>query len=182
MEITWSEWVIGYDFAHQLVLAQNLQRGSRNWSESARAWFEHKQREGKKWMKSWQLQRGVLGYLLPIALVLFLVALRFNLLAELSRRVRLFFQLRRSKIVRTDPQLASRLYAELLRILARRGLMRDVSQTPLEFAAAVDSPSLAPVVREFTQLYAHARFGGGPCDTTRLRQLLDRVRAALRGL
>jgi len=182
MEITWSEWVIGYDFAHQLALAQNLQRGSRNWSDSARGWFERKQRAGKKWIKSWQLQRGVLGYLLPIALVLFLVALRFNLLAELSRRVRLFFQLRRSKIVRTDPQLASRLYAELLRILARRGLMRDVSQTPLEFAAAVDSPSLAPVVREFTQLYAHARFGGGPCDTTRLRQLLDRVRAALRGL
>jgi transglutaminase-like putative cysteine protease len=182
MEITWSEWVIGYDFAHQLALAQNLQRGSRNWSDSARGWFERKQRAGKKWIKSWQLQRGVLGYLLPIALVLFLVALRFNLLAELSRRVRLFFQLRRSKIVRSDPQLASRLYAELLRILARRGLMRDVSQTPLEFAAAVDSPSLAPVVREFTQLYAHARFGGGPCDTTRLRQLLDRVRAALRGL
>ena len=182
MEITWSEWVIGYDFAHQLALAQNLQRGSRNWSDSARGWFERKQYAGKKWIKSWQLQRGVLGYLLPIALVLFLVALRFNLLAELSRRVRLFFQLRRSKIVRTDPQLASRLYAELLRILARRGLMRDVSQTPLEFAAAVDSPSLAPVVREFTQLYAHARFGGGPCDTTRLRQLLDRVRAALRGL
>src|SRR2546430_7883953 len=97
MEITWSEWVIGYDFAHQLALAQNLQRGSRNWSDSARGWFERKQSAGKKWIKSWQLQRGVLGYLLPIALVLFLVALRFNLLAELSRRVSLFFQLRRSK-------------------------------------------------------------------------------------
>ncbi len=180
MEITWSEWVIGYDFAHQLVLAQNLQRGSRNWSESARDWFENKQRAGKKWMKSWQLQRGVLGYLLPIALVLFLVASRFNLLAELIRRVRLFFQLRGSKAVRSDPQLASRLYAELLRMLAWRGLRRDVSQTPFEFAAAVDSPNLAPAVREFTQLYAHARFGGAPCDTTRLRHLLGQIRAALR--
>ncbi|PYU65167.1 MAG: hypothetical protein DMG49_24895 [Acidobacteria bacterium] len=180
MEITWSEWVIGYDFAHQLVLAQNLQRGSRNWSESARDWFEHKQRASKMWMKSWQLQRGVLGYLLPIALVLFLVALRFNLLAELSRRVRLFLQLRGSKAVRSDPQLASRLYAELLRILARRGLMRGMSQTPFEFAVAVDSPNLAPAVREFTQLYGKARFGGAPCDTTRLRQLLGQIRAALR--
>src|SRR5712691_5009259 len=77
MEITWSEWVIGYDFAHQVVLAQNLQRGSRNWSESARDRFERKQRAGKKWMKSWQLQRGVPGSMLPIALVLLLVALRF---------------------------------------------------------------------------------------------------------
>ena len=181
MEITWSEWVIGYDFAHQVALAQNLQRDSRNWSESARDWFEHKQRAGKKWMKSWQLQRGALGYLLPVALVLFLAALRFNVLAELSRRIRLFFQLRGSKVARANPQLASRLYAELLRMLARRGLMRNLSQTPFEFAAAVDSPNLAPAVREFTQIYAHARFGGAPCDTTRLRHLLDQIRAALRG-
>ncbi|OLB88013.1 MAG: hypothetical protein AUI12_05730 [Acidobacteria bacterium 13_2_20CM_2_57_6] len=180
MAITWSEWVIGYDFGHQMALAQNLQRGSRNWGESARDWFDSKQRAGKKWINSWQLQQGVIGYLAPMALVLFLVAVRFNLLAELIRRVRLFFQLRGSKTVRNDPQLASRLYAELLRMLARRGLRREETQTPLEFAAAVDSPNLAPPVREFTLLYAHARFGGAPCDTSRLKQLLDQVRAALR--
>ncbi len=181
MAITWSEWVIGYDFGHQMALAQNLQRGSRNWGESTRDWFDRKQRAGKKWMQSWQLRQGVLGYLSPVALVLFLVAVRFNLLAELIRRVRLFFQLRGSKGARSDPQLASRLYAELLRMLARRGLRRGETQTPFEFAAAVDSPNLAPPVREFTQLYAHARFGGAPCDTSRLKQLLDQVRAALRG-
>ncbi len=180
MAITWSEWVIGYDFGHQMALAQNLQRGSRNWGESARDWFDHKQRAGKKWMQSWQVQRGALGYLSPVALVLFLVAVRFNLLAELIRRARLFFQLRGSKGVRSDPQLASRLYAELIRILARRGFRREVSQTPFEFAAAVDSPNLALPVREFTRLYAQARFGGAPCDTSRLKQLLDQVRTAMR--
>jgi len=61
MEITWSEWVIGYDFAHQVALAQNLQRDSRNWSESARDWFENKQRAGKKWMKSWAAFNGRTG-------------------------------------------------------------------------------------------------------------------------
>jgi len=180
MAIAWREWVIGYDFAHQMVLAQNLQRNSRNWSEATRSWFEEKERAGKKWIKSWQFQHGPLGYLLPVSLVLFLVALRFNLIAEIFRRIRLFLQLRWRKTVRTDPQLASRLYAELLRMLARRGLLRLESQTPFEFAAAVDAPRLAPPVREFTQLYAYARFGGAPCDTTRLRQLLDQVRSALR--
>jgi transglutaminase-like putative cysteine protease len=180
LEITWSEWVIGYDFAHQLVLAQNLQSSSRNWSENARDWFERKQSAGKRWMKSWQLRRGAVGYMLPLAVVLFLVALRFNLVAELGRRVRLFFQLRSSKQTGSDPQLASRLYAELLRMLARRGLMRAATQTPFEFAAGVNSPSLAPAVHEFTQLYTQARFGGVPCDTSRLRQLLDQVRAGLR--
>jgi transglutaminase-like putative cysteine protease len=180
LEITWSEWVIGYDFAHQLVLAQNLQHTSRNWTESARDWFEHKQQAGKKWMNSWQLRRGAWGYLLPVALVLFLVALRFNLVAELLRRVRLFFQLRTSGEVRSDPQLASRLYAELLRMLARRGLKRGDSQTPFEFAAAMNAPNLAPPVREFTEIYAHARFGGAPCDTTRLSRLLAQIRTVLR--
>jgi len=180
MEITWSEWVIGYDFAHQVALAQNLQRSSRNWSESARDWFEHKQHAGKRWMNSWQLRPGVLGYFAPAALVLFLVALRFNLLAEFFRRARLYLQLRGGKAVRSDPQLASRLYNELLRMLARRGLRRVATQTPFEFAAAVNSPNLAPPVREFTELYTHARFGGAPCDTSRLKQLLDQVRAALR--
>ena len=118
MQITWNEWVIGYDFAHQLALAQNLQRGSKNWGESARAWFDRKQQEGKRWLKSWQLSHGSLGYLLPVALVLLLLALRYNVPAEVIRRVRLILRIRAAKSGRSDPQLASRLYAELLRMLA----------------------------------------------------------------
>ena len=129
-------------------------------------------------MKSWH---GGLSVLIPLVLVAFLILLRYDALSAMVRRLRLWWQLRSAKTARTNPQLASRLYAELLRMLARRGLRREVTQTPFEFAAAVDSPNLAPAVHEFTQLYAHARFGGAPCDTTRLRQLLDQVRAALRG-
>ena len=181
MQITWNDWVIGYDFTHQVTLAQSLQRSSKNWGESARAWFDRKEEDGKRRLKSWQLQHGSLGYLLPLALVLWLVALRFNVPVEVIQRLRLFLRLRASKSIRTDPQLASRLYAELLRILARRGVSRGEAQTPLEFAAAVNAPQLASAVQEFTQLYVHARFGGAPCDSTRLGQLLEQVRAALRG-
>src|SRR5215472_2251898 len=180
MQITWNEWVIGYDFAHQVALAQNLQRGSKNWGESARAWFDRKQQEGKRWLKSWQLEHGSLGYLLPVVLVLLLLGLRYNVPAQVIRRVRLILQIRAAKSGRSDPQLASRLYGELLRMLARRGVMRTETQTPLEFAAGMNSAQLAPAVQEFTQLYAHARFGGAACDTTRLGQLLEQVRAALR--
>jgi hypothetical protein len=180
MQITWNEWVIGYDFAHQVALAQGLQRSSKNWGESARAWFDRKQRDGKRWLKSWQLRHGSLGYLLPAALVLLLVALRYNVAVRMYRQIRLFFQIRTSKPDRSDPQLASRLYGELLRMLARRGLPRAEAQTAFEFAAAVNLPQLAPVVQEFTQLYLQARFGGTPCNSTRLGQLLNQVRAALR--
>ena len=178
MEITWSEWVIGYDFGHQMALAQGLQRDSRDLSESLRAWYREQQLRGRSWMKSWH---GGLSVLIPLVLLAFLILLRYDALSAMVRRLRLWWQLRSAKTARTNPQLASRLYAELLRMLARRGLRREATQTPFEFAAAVDSPSLAPAVHEFTQLYAHARFGGAPCNTTRLRQLLDQVRAALRG-
>ncbi|HEY6944127.1 MAG TPA: DUF3488 and transglutaminase-like domain-containing protein, partial [Candidatus Acidoferrum sp.] len=176
MQITWNDWVIGYDFAHQVALAQNLQRSSKNWGESARSWFDRKEEEGKRWLKSWQLRHGSLGYLLPAALVLLLVAFRFNIPVEVVQRIRLFLRIRASRPTRSDPQLASRLYGELLRILARRGVLRSETQTPLEFAAALHGPLLAPAVKEFTQLYVHARFGGAPCNTMRLGQLLGQVR------
>ena len=177
MEITWSEWVIGYDFAHQMVMAQSLQRSSRDFSDSLRAWYARQQLRGRRWMKSWH---NGLGVLIPLTVLAFLILLRFDALTAILRRLWLSWQLRSPKAARSNPQLASGLYAELLRVLARRGIARRETQTPLEFAAAVNAPNLAPPVREFTQLYAHARFGDAPCDTTRLRQLLDQVRAALR--
>ncbi len=177
MEITWSEWVIGYDFAHQMVMAQSLQRSSRDFSDSLRAWYARQQLRGRRWMKSWH---NGLGVLIPLTVLAFLILLRFDALTAILRRLWLSWQLRSPKTARSNPQLASGLYAELLRVLARRGMARRETQTPLEFAAAVNAPNLAPPVREFTQLYAHARFGDAPCDATRLRQLLDQVRAALR--
>src|SRR5207245_7222621 len=118
-------------------------RSSRNWGAAARISFERKQRNGKRWLKAWQFQHGTLGYLLPAALVLLLVALRYNVPVELLRRFRLFLRIRASKAVRADPQLASRLYAELLRMMARRGLLAPGQPTPFEFPAGVNSPQLA---------------------------------------
>jgi transglutaminase-like putative cysteine protease len=177
LQLTWNEWVISYDMAHQMVLAQNVERSSRNWKEEAELKYQRLQDRGRHWMRSWH--HG-LGLLIPFSLVLFLVALRFNWIAGGIRRLRLFFQLRASESARNNPQLASRLYSEVLRLLARRGFPRRETQTPFEFAAAVGDPGLASPLQEFTQIYAHARFGGVPCDTTRLRHLLVQIRAALR--
>lgn len=180
MEITWNEWVIGYDFGHQLALAQSLQHNTKNWGEAARGWFESKQRAGKKWLKAWEFRHSRLAYLLPAVLILMLVALRYNVAGAVFRRIRLGLQIRTSKATRSDPQLASRLYGELLRMLARRGLTRSATQTPFEFAAAVSSPQLSSPIQEFTQIYAQARFGGAPCNAIRLGELLGEVRAVLR--
>jgi len=175
-ELTWNEWVINYDFIHQILLAQTMQRSTRSWVESARNWYLSRQEKGRRWMKSWN---NGLGFLVPVAIGLFLVALRFDLVVALVRRLWLSWQLRSPELARSNPQLASRLYGELLYLLERRGFARQPTQTPFEFAAAVSQPRLAPAVYEFTQSYSRARFGGAPCDTIRLRALLEQVRSSV---
>jgi protein-glutamine gamma-glutamyltransferase len=180
MQLSWNEWVINYDFVHQVQMAQMVQRGSRSWTGRARSWFENKQREGKTQIKAGLRRFGGFSLGIPLGLFLILVGLRYRIFERGYARLKLYWQVRAPEAAGANPQLASRLYAELLRLLERRGLARRESQTPMEFAAAVGEPGLAPAVREFTRVYANARFGGAPCDTTRLRQLLDQIRAARR--
>jgi protein-glutamine gamma-glutamyltransferase len=180
MELTWNEWVINYDFAHQVQMAQILQRNTKTWTESARGWFAKKETGGKQWLRSWLDRRGGITLALPVGIALLLVLLKYDVLRVVIRRLRWYLQLHGPEGSGANPQLASRLYGELLRVLERRGFARRDSQTPLEFAGAMGEPSLAGAVREFTVIYAQARFGGVACDTLRLRGLLEQIRAARR--
>src|SRR5216683_87866 len=143
MQLTWSEWVINYDFGHQVQMAQTLQRSSRNWTQALTAWFERAQINNRQRLKSMQLRHGTLGLLLPLLLILLLLALRYDLLGKLIRRLRLYWQLHARESPRANPLLASRLYAELLRLLERHGFARRPAETPLEFASSVQTPRLA---------------------------------------
>lgn len=176
-ELSWNEWIINYDFVHQIQLAQNLQHSTRNWADAGRRWFARQEDRGRRWMKSWA---GGLRLLMIAAVLLFFVVVRFDLVVGLARRLQLNWQLRTPGAPRSNPQLASRLYEELLFLLAKRGIAREESQTPLEFAAALPQPRLAPAVQEFTLHYSRARFGSTVCDTSRLRTLLNEIRESLR--
>ena len=179
MELTWSEWVINYDFSHQVALAQNMQRGGRTWGDAIRGEFAKLRRSALRVVQRWQFRHESLGFLIPVILIVFLMSLRFGWLEWAIRRVRLFLRMRAGSVA-ARTQFASILYGELLRLLGRYGFRRGETQTPLEFAAAVNEPAVAPAVHEFTQLYAHARFGGAPVDTPRLRALLAQIRSGLR--
>ena len=179
MELTWNEWVISYDFAHQVALAQNLQRGSRTWGDAIRGQLQDLRGKTLRVVQGWQFRHEWLGFLIPVGLVVFLMSLRFGWLERAIRSLRLALRMRTGSAT-AQIQFASILYGELVRLLGRYGFRRSETQTPLEFAAAVSEPAVAPAVREFTQLYAHARFGGASIDAPRLRALLAQIRAALR--
>ena len=121
LELTWNEWIVNYDFAHQFFLAQSMHRASRTWSSRARVFFEGAERRGKDWILSWNSGRLALRALLPVAIVLFLLALNFDKVRRAFRRLRIEWRARSGREPRPDTQLASLLYEELLRLLARRG-------------------------------------------------------------
>jgi transglutaminase-like putative cysteine protease/type IV secretory pathway VirB3-like protein len=179
MQLNWNEWVVNYDFAHQLLMAKNVQRNSTDYSASLRAWFRRMQDRGMSGLTEWQRGHSALRLAFPVALVLLLAVLRFNWIPALFRWLSLALQMRKPAERRDNPQLASRLYMEMLRVLERRGFARPETQTAGEFAATfAPQPGLGAAVNEFTSLYAEARFGGAACDAFRLRALLEEIRAA----
>lgn len=181
LELSWREWVINYDFSHQLQLGRMMRQSSTDWTVTTRAKFHNLETRGIDGLIAWQRSHGRLSLVVPMAAVLLLVVLRFQWIRSFFGWLGLIWETNLSSGQRNHPQLASRLYSELLRLLARRGLTRSEAQTPLEFADSLAlQPALAPAVREFTNLYAQARFGGAPCDAFRLRALLEQIRSALR--
>jgi len=178
MQLTWNEWVINYDFAHQLLMAKNVRQNSTDYSESIRRWFRRTQERGMSGLIKWQRGHTFLSMLFPVVLVFLLVVLRFGWIRSVFRWLSLALQMRQPTARRNNPQLASRLYAEMLRVLEKRGYPRAETQTPGEFAATLAvQPNLRSAVGEFTSLYAEARFGGAVCDAFRLRALLEQIRS-----
>jgi protein-glutamine gamma-glutamyltransferase len=178
MQLNWNEWVVNYDFAHQLVMAKNVRQNSTDYSESLRQWFRRTQDRGMTGLTEWQRRHTFLSMVFPAALVFLLIVLRFDWIRSAVRWLTLALQMRQPTALRNNPQLASRLYAEMLRVLEKRGYTRAETQTPGEFAATLSlQPSLRSAVGEFTSLYAEARFGGAVCDAFRLRALLEQIRS-----
>ena len=179
MQLNWNEWVVNYDFAHQIQMAKNVRQNSTDYSESLRRWFRRMQERGMAGLTEWQRGHSHLSLVFPVALVFLLVVLRFDWIRSFARWLSLALQMRQPKALRNNPQLASRLYAEMLRVLEKRGYARVETQTPGEFAATLSlQPSLRSAVSEFTSLYAEARFGGAICDAFRLRALLEQIRSS----
>jgi len=181
MELSWREWVINYDLNHQMQLSRMMRQNSVDWTVTMRTRFRNLENRGIKALVAWQRSHGRLGLAVPILALLLLVVLRFQWIRAFFNWFTLIWQTNLSPAQRNNPQLASRLYTELLRVLARRGFTRSEAQTPMEFADSLAlQPGLAPAVREFTDLYAAARFGGVACDAFRLRALLEKIRAVPR--
>ena len=87
-------------------------------------------------LTEWQRSHPLWRFVFPVVLILLLFALRLGWLRSFLGWLSLALQANLPAAERNNPQLASRLYSELLRLLEKRGFSRREAQTPREFAAS----------------------------------------------
>ena len=181
-ELQWSEWVINYDFVHQVTVAQNLGRFSRDWTERIRTEFSSLRRSATDRLKLWEerVSRTPSGRTGVFVSFWAFVAAVLILRPEVRRRLALLWRTRVLPAREMTPHLATLQYLEMLRVLARGGIHKTDAQTPMEFAASLPDGSLAAPVFELTTIYQAARYGGKPADPQHASSLIQHVHAFLR--
>jgi len=154
MDFFWGRWVVGYDLGRQIELARRLghQLGG---GESDDA--DHRPSKFP-WLKT-LVAAGI-------------VAGTWALVIRLRRR-RVGVPGRSGAAARVAGTPVARLYDRALRMLARRGMARRLSETPREYAARVTASGVAggDVLARLTELYVGARFGRRQVDDHTLREL-----------
>ncbi|MGH9781344.1 MAG: DUF4129 domain-containing transglutaminase family protein, partial [Candidatus Acidiferrales bacterium] len=176
-QFSWNEWIINYDFAHQLSLARNIHQSSRTWSDRASQYYQSKRRETIDRMKLWQARLSNSPYSLPGALVFLLLLLIYFRGRAMGGFVAIRWSLRAHREGKLPPDLAAFEYRQMLRLLERRGWRKSAAQTPLEFAASIRVPEFAGPVAEITEMYQSSRFGSHPADARRVISLLGALRS-----
>ena len=172
MQTMWDEWIVNYDLLHQIVLARQIEGSSRQITNESQNYFKSKYQRFVDFVTNlgnWfsDHHRTVLALLIIFSLILW-GALFKTSLARWWGEYRMMARARNGSARPEDATLA---YLRMLRLLSRHGITKSPTQTPTEFAASVPGPSGAHV-RNFTDIYLQARFGG-------LHNLLPRLNAVL---
>jgi transglutaminase-like putative cysteine protease len=172
----WNEWIINYDFSHQVQLAREVERDSRDFQQAFRLRTERLKHQGIRaayrvegWLMSHKLlllaiMMGILAGLIVTDKSGWLAEVRFSLAWKFARR---------------DAALSRReatfTYQRLLHALEKKGYRKKPSQTPREFALAFLGTRLWPGVAEFTRLYNLLRFGQASVPLVRLRGIIEEI-------
>jgi len=179
-QFAWGEWVINYDFAHQLTLGQNLQKSSRNWGDWARSMYREKERAAMDRLLALDHRLEASKYSLP-GMLIFLLATLFVLRGRsLIHYAAAGWSLRARRSGNVTAGLAALEYQEMLRLLEKGGWKKSPSETALEFVSAIPEGALSEPVAQLTELYQAARFGNHPARIEQMSSLLRFIRDGLR--
>ena len=172
----WNEWIINYDFGHQVQLAREVEQDSRNFQQIFRRRFDrykqHAVRDAFRF-EGWLMAHKLFVLLIMIAILAGLVLTdKSGTLAEWRFLLAWKFARRDAAI---SPREATLTYHRLLNALKKKGFRKNPSQTPREFASSMLTSPLGPGVMEFTKLYNTLRYGRATVSFARLREILEGI-------
>src|SRR5580765_5250295 len=170
----WREWIVNYDFSHQVKLRTELSAKTSSVQSSFRLWLMHKYFRMVSFMGS--VQRH-LENLSPRQMAFCCVLLALLLALPFAPRAWRGFQ--RTRALR-HPQRAPRTsasfwYQRMLKMMARRGVRKEPSQTAEEFVSSIPDPRMRHDVELFTEHYERARFAESVEDAQRLLELYEEI-------
>jgi hypothetical protein len=170
----WREWIINYDFSHQLRLRSEISAKTGNVQSSLRLWFLRKYRAIVRLTGKWQRRLEALS---PAEMAFCCVLV--GLLLALPFMPRAWRSYQRRRMLR-NPERAPRTaasfwYMRMLKMMARRGAHKEPAQTPEEFAASIGDPLMQRNVALFTEHYERARFAESVPDAQRLPELYEEM-------
>src|SRR5580765_7519613 len=170
----WREWVVNYDFSHQVRLRTELSAKTGNVQSSFRLWLWHRYLRIVNAIGRWQRR---LESLSPTQMTFCCVLL--GLLLALPFTPMLWRSYQRTRSLR-NPQRAPRTsasfwYLRMLKMMARRGVNKEHHQTAEEFVSSIPDPLLRHDVELFTEHYERARFNESVEDAQRLPELYEEI-------
>lgn len=168
----WREWVINYDFTHQMKLSADISSTTRHAQFTITSWLIKQYRHAVRVALDWEKR---LGEMTPQEMASWCVVLGLLLALPFTPKAfRTFDRRRKARDPRQAPRTAASFwYIRMLKRVARRGFRKQPAQTPAEFADSIDDPGLHEDVVVFTEHYERARFADSVEDAERLPALYE---------
>jgi transglutaminase-like putative cysteine protease len=176
LNLFWTEWVVNYDFTHQVRLARQMEQTSRNFQQEFMDRTEQLKRRGVRMtylVEAWLMSHKLfMLFFMATILAALVVGEKGGSLAEIR-----FFWLWKfgRRELALSPRQATMTYQRLLKALRKKGYRKPAALTPWEFAQSLLGTRLGSGVLEFTRLYNLLRFGQAQVPMARLRQLLEEI-------
>jgi protein-glutamine gamma-glutamyltransferase len=179
LSLFWSEWVINYDFSHQVQLARQVEQTSRNFQQELLSHTDQFKRQAVRvayFIEGWLMSHRLLMFVIMVTI---LAALATSEKGASLAEIRFFWlwKFGRRELA-LSPHQATMSYQRLLTTLRKKGYPKPLALTPSEFAKSLAGTRLGSGVFEFTRLYNLLRFGQVQVPMARLRQLLDEISRA----
>jgi protein-glutamine gamma-glutamyltransferase len=179
LTLFWSEWVINYDFSHQVRLATQVEVRSHEVQSDVRHRF-HRLRTKLAGL-ALNLESGLVAHKFLLLLFLLGIAVGVVMAGNDWNLQELKFIWSISFLSSDRPltlEEATFTYRRFLNILQKKGFQKLPSETPAEFARKIGPPRLRDMAGDFTRLYNATRYGGERPSLPVLRGMLQQISGA----